>query len=138
MEFYGFDVAKYWTGFTNEHELFDWATSGRFFSREIFDSRTEKSNDRSRQAKRPMYRRFVEEYMPAHLSKGAENIWTRHQVLQEALDSFDKQADYNAMLEEHHSKEAEEGLMERHSSNLASRGQLAELGPERSEALGRI
>jgi hypothetical protein len=110
MEFYGFDTAKYWTGFTDETDLFDWVTSGRFFSSSIFASRVEKSNDRSRQAKRPMYARFVEEYMPDHSEKGASNVWTREEVLEEAVNFFKKRAEYDAMMEERRVKEAEDQL----------------------------
>ncbi|KAH7396239.1 hypothetical protein BKA66DRAFT_438194 [Pyrenochaeta sp. MPI-SDFR-AT-0127] len=110
MDFYGLDVAKYWAGFTDENDLFDWASSGRFFSHDIFESRIEKSNDRSRQTKRPMYRRFVEEYMLAHSEKGDANVWTRQQVLQEALNFFGKHAEYDVMMQQHGLKEAEEGL----------------------------
>ncbi|KAF1848076.1 uncharacterized protein K460DRAFT_414693 [Cucurbitaria berberidis CBS 394.84] len=110
MEFYGFDVSKYWAGFTDEKDLFDWASSGRFFSHDIFESRVEKSNDRSRQTKRPMYRRFVEQYMATHPDQGNNNAWTRQQVLHEALTYFNKHSEYDAMMEEHRSKEAEEQL----------------------------
>ncbi|KAF2125552.1 hypothetical protein P153DRAFT_324991 [Dothidotthia symphoricarpi CBS 119687] len=110
MDFYGLDKAKYWAGFENEADLFNWVSKGRLFSWEVFDSRTEKANDRSRQNKRPMYRRFVEEYMPAHPDKGVGKSWTRQQVLQEALTTFDKRDEYDAMMEEHFLKEADEGL----------------------------
>jgi hypothetical protein len=33
IKFYGMDVAKYWDGFTDEKDLFDWATSGRVLPR---------------------------------------------------------------------------------------------------------
>jgi hypothetical protein len=110
MEFLGLDTAKYWAGFSDETDLFDWATSGRFFSSTIFEKRVETSNDRSRKAKRPMYSRFVEEYMPAHTDKNGSVTWTRQQVLQEAIEVFDKQAEYNIMMEVHKFKEEEEGL----------------------------
>lgn len=110
MEFYGFDTAKYWAGFTDEMDLFDWATSGRFFSPSVFARRVEKSNDRSRQGKRPMYATFVEDYMPDHEEKGASNNWTRGKVLEESIDYFDKHAEYGSMIEEHWTKEAEEQL----------------------------
>tara|TARA_R110002003_G_scaffold534_6_gene20255 strand:- start:34113 stop:35273 length:1161 start_codon:yes stop_codon:yes gene_type:complete len=110
MEFYGFDIAKYHNGFTDETDMFDWATSGRFFSASEFAERTEKSNDRSRQHKRPAYARFVENYMPAHADKKASTKWTQEQVLKEALVNFDKQAEYTAMMEEHRNIKAEEQL----------------------------
>jgi hypothetical protein len=110
MDFYGLDREKYWVGFASETELFDWATGGRFFAPEVFEQRVEKNNDRARQAKRPMYRRFVKEYMPAHMGKNVESTWTRERVLEEAIEMFGKRAEYNAMMEEHNFKEAEEGL----------------------------
>lgn len=110
MEFYGLDVAKYWAGFADMDDLFDWACGGRFFSSEMFDGRVEKHNDRARQGKRPMYRKFVEEYMPSHADKGAGNAWTREQVLEEAIKVFGKRAEYDAIMEEHHVKTAEEEL----------------------------
>lgn len=110
MDFYGLDRAKYWNGFEDETDLFDWATNGRFFSPAVFERRVEKANDRSRQAKRPMYARFVEKYMPAHANEKAPNIWTRQEVLREALEMFEKATKYNVMIEEHQFKEAEEAL----------------------------
>jgi hypothetical protein len=110
MEFFGLDTARYWAGFSDEVDLFNWATSGRFFSPTIFENRVEKSNDRSRQAKRPMYARFVEEYMPAHTDKNTSSNWSRQHVLEEAIETFDKQAEYKLMIDEHKFKGAEEKL----------------------------
>jgi hypothetical protein len=126
MEFYGFDAAKYWAGFRDEEDLFDWVSKGRFFARRIFDSRVEKSNDRSRQSKRAMYRRFVEEYMPAHSEVGQDKDWTRKGVLDEALDMFGKHEQYQAMLAEHNTKEEEEALW----------GRIRELLPVEGNSLG--
>jgi hypothetical protein len=61
MSFYGLDTAQYHTGFATENALFDWATSGRFFDAAVFAVRMDKSNDRQRYVKRPMYRRFDEQ-----------------------------------------------------------------------------
>ena len=112
MEFYGLDAPKYWSGFRDEEDVFQWVSKGRLFAGEVFDARVEKSNDRSRQNKRPMYRRFVEEYMPAHPETGKSKHWTREEVLDEALNTFGKHEQYQAMLAEHNMKEAEEGLWE--------------------------
>jgi hypothetical protein len=101
MKFYGFDSAKYWQGFQNEDELFHWVCEGRFFGRQNFEEREEKSNDRSRQKKRPLYRNFVEMYIPAHPEAGANHRWSRDEVLHEALTTFDRQCRYQSMMEEH-------------------------------------
>lgn len=109
MQFYGFDTEKYDKGFGSETEMFDWVAAGRFFSSEIFDRRVEKSNDRSRQSKRPMYRRFVEEYMPK-THRVAGNLWTRQEVLSEAIETFNVQAEYDIIMGGHYAKGAEEEL----------------------------
>ena len=106
MRFYGFNTETYWAGFRTEEELFNWVTQGRFFSREVFDRRVEKANDRARQAKRPMYRRFVEEYMPAYPEIGSKS-YTRSEVLEAALETFGKREEYNDMLSKHYIREAD-------------------------------
>ena len=113
MSFYGLDTQQYHAGFATETALFDWVTGSRFFSATVFAVRTDKSNDRQRYAKRPMYRRFVDEYMPAHQEKGVPSPWMRELVLREALETFGKHDEYAALMAEHHLKEAEEQLWSR-------------------------
>lgn len=120
MEFYGLDKTKYWAGFADQIELFDWATNGRFFSPSIFERRVEKHNDRARHAKRPMYARFVDEYIPGLADK--PSTWTRQEALQEALDMFDKQEEYDGMIQEHQFKEAEETLWQKIRTVLPPEG----------------
>jgi hypothetical protein len=122
MSFYGLDTAQYHTGFATENALFDWATSGRFFDAAVFAVRMDKSNDRQRYAKRPMYRRFVDEYMPAHQDKGVPSPWTRELVLREALDAFGKHDEYDALMAEHCLKEADEQLWSRVRAALPCAG----------------
>jgi hypothetical protein len=111
MEFYGFlDKDTYWAGFKNEDDMFKWISNSRFFSHETFGKRVEKSNDRARQTKRPMYQRFIEEWMPAHADLDQDIGWTREDVLEDAIITFGKQQEYAAMMEEHHLKNAEEEL----------------------------
>lgn len=109
MRFYGLDTEKYRLGFTSETDLFDWVAEGRFFSSEVFKQRVEKSTDKSRQLKRPMYRHFVEDYMPAHDSVGKE-IWKRQEVLREAIMHFDVQTEYNRKMAVHNAAEEEARL----------------------------
>ncbi|KAF2827061.1 hypothetical protein CC86DRAFT_370128 [Ophiobolus disseminans] len=122
MKFYGLDTTDYWAGFVIETKLFDWATSGRFFYPQKYEKMVEKSNDRSRVQKRPMYNRFVTEYMPAHSERGATNDWTRQQVLEEALKTFNIQEEYDAMIEKHHFNVKEKELWEEVSAALPSMG----------------
>lgn len=109
LAFYGFDVHKYKQGFQNETEIFDWVAAGRFFSPDIFEQRVEKSDDRSRMRKRPMYQRFVNEYMPKQ-PKIVNGSWTRHTVLFEALKQFDVQDEYDRKMQEFQAEHAEEML----------------------------
>ncbi|KAL1593803.1 hypothetical protein SLS60_010535 [Paraconiothyrium brasiliense] len=138
MQFYGYDKAKYHQGFDSEVELFDWATNGRYFHWELYEDRDENSNDRTRLNKRPMFRRFVLEYMPS-CGKGTtsrtltENrdpdaaIPSRQEVLQEALRMFGKHEEYNAIILEHKTKGVEEALWLQINNSIPS--QDAARGP---------
>ncbi|KAJ4293585.1 hypothetical protein N0V90_008868 [Kalmusia sp. IMI 367209] len=129
MDFYGFDKTKYWQGFDSEEDLFEWTTKGRYFYWEAYEERQETSNDRSRLAKRPMFRRFVQEYMPSREKLTAINDKTskselsaseanqlsahkpsRQEVLEEALRMFGKREQYDAIIHEHETKGVEDAL----------------------------
>lgn len=106
MNFYGLDTDQYDKGFGSETELFDWVASGRYFSAEVFQQRVEKSTDKSRQLKRPMYRRFVEDYMPEQ-PRASNKVWTRQEILDEAIKRFDVYAEYKYKLSIHDAEEQE-------------------------------
>lgn len=112
MRFYGLDVDKYHQGFNSETELFDWVAAGRFFSREVFEQRIEKADDRTRSTKRPMYRHFVEDYMSKVPTNNGGKIWTRQEVLLEAIETFSVQAQYDEKMAKHNLEEAEKLLWE--------------------------
>ncbi|KAF3053996.1 hypothetical protein E8E11_005288 [Didymella keratinophila] len=111
MRFYGLDIENYTKGFSSETELFDWVASGRFFSREVFERRVEKVDDRTRQLKRPLYRHFVEDYM-ATVTHSSRKVWTRIEVLQEALETFDVRAEYDKKMAKHDLDQAEKHVWE--------------------------
>ncbi|KAJ8106368.1 hypothetical protein OPT61_g9584 [Boeremia exigua] len=106
MRFYGFDAAHYARGFASETELFAWVAAGRFFSGDVFAQRVEKAADKSRQLKRPMYRRFVEVYMPTHCPP-TSRVWTREEVLREAVAHFSVQGEYDRKIAVHDAEKAE-------------------------------
>ncbi|KAF1928348.1 uncharacterized protein M421DRAFT_420892 [Didymella exigua CBS 183.55] len=112
LRFYGLDVDKYFQGFSSETDLFNWVAGGRFFSLEVFAQRVEKADDRTRSAKRPMYRHFVEEYMPNVVKNNESKIWTRQEVLLESLKTFNVQAQYDEKMAKHDREEAEKKLWE--------------------------
>ncbi|KAF2727698.1 hypothetical protein EJ04DRAFT_478610 [Polyplosphaeria fusca] len=114
LEFYGLDSKKYFEGFSTLEQLFQWVSRGRFFSKNIFEGRTEKANDRSRMRKRVMYSRFINDFMPS-LSEPepSRKKWTRQEVLQEALDHFSRHEEYDRMINKHNAGVKEGALWKR-------------------------
>jgi hypothetical protein len=109
IEFYGFDVPKYEEGFESETEIFDWVAGGEFFSPSLFRQTVEKADDRARRRKRPMYRRFVEEYMSGR-PQNRFRIYSRQEVLDTALTTFDVREEYDEKMTAHRNEQAEEQL----------------------------
>ncbi|EAT77161.2 hypothetical protein SNOG_15496 [Parastagonospora nodorum SN15] len=97
MKFYGLDTVKYWAGFRDETELFDWSSSVELKKATIDRG---KQRDRCTDASLRMY-------MPAHAEKNASTIWTRQEVLEEAIKYFSKQTKYNQKIAEHMSRQNE-------------------------------
>ena len=115
--------------------MFNWVTNGRFFSYEIYEDRIEKANDRARKQKRPMYCRFIEEYMPSsgkatvicsdtstsnssEISQAVVARPSRQDVLQEALRLFNKQKNYDAVILKFQSGEIEDALWKNISASI--------------------
>ncbi|EKG19027.1 hypothetical protein MPH_03717 [Macrophomina phaseolina MS6] len=95
LAFLGLDAARYvQRDFAGETDVFAWVAAARFFDR----------------AKRGMYRRFVDEWVPANLEAGADCKWTREMVLEEALEAFGKRTEYEARLMEHRERLREDAL----------------------------
>ncbi|KAF2021179.1 hypothetical protein BU24DRAFT_16466 [Aaosphaeria arxii CBS 175.79] len=116
IQFYGMDPVKYAAGFETDIELFSWICGGRFVAYAGLRDREEKANDRARQRKRPLYSKFVEEYVPSLADRAVESedtLWTRQQVLSEALDTFQKRDVYDSMIQEHLLRERELELWQR-------------------------
>ncbi|KAL1632573.1 hypothetical protein SLS56_003472 [Neofusicoccum ribis] len=102
---------------TSEADVFAWVATGRFFDRYAVvprdgqqRSENENHNDRARRAKRGMYRRFVDDWVPAHPAAGAECAWSREGVLEEALDAFGQRSVYEERLAQHRELQREEAL----------------------------
>lgn len=81
MAFLGLDANKWYgrstsgqgpAGFTSVEDIFEWCTSGRFFSLEFLNDKREKSNDRRRLKQRSMFASFLNEWLPAHPELGVE------------------------------------------------------------------
>ncbi|KAF3009690.1 hypothetical protein E8E13_008542 [Curvularia kusanoi] len=109
IRFYDFNVDKYRQGFQTENEIFDWIAAGRFFSPQVFEKRVEKADDRSRKRKRPMYRNFVDNYMTDQ-HRVISKVWTRQEVLHEAIEEFDVKDEYDEKISAHRAEELEDQL----------------------------
>ena len=102
LEFLGLDVESYWKPFATVEELFLYAASMRLFKRERYVREILKANDRKRIAQRPLYRLFVDEWLPKRAdlgSEGRELIATRQTVMDEALERYGKRREYEEMLQ---------------------------------------
>jgi hypothetical protein len=123
LRFYGLDVERYERGFEEMEELYEWVTKGRFFSREVLEEREEKANDRQRLKARDMYRRFIQDWIPAHPGAGVkEETWTRQEVLAEALKEFGKQKEYDGIMHEYRIQQDEEALWRRIADVIPKEG----------------
>lgn len=60
--------------------------------------------------------------MPLHPGQGDHSPWTREQVIQEALEHFNKKTEYEGMMEEHRSKEVEENLWSEIRATIPAEG----------------
>ena len=99
LQFMRLDVKQYWSPFASQEALFDYCASCRFFDPKRYVKSLElKSNDRLRSKKRPVFRAWLEEYLPALREKGhkggamADVSW--EQVLAEADKAFGVGAEY--------------------------------------------
>ena len=102
LQFLGLSVDRYWQPFETSEQMFCYATGMRFFRRDTYIRETLKANDRKRMTQRPMYRKFVDEWLPAQPDVGKAEEWSpvlRKGVLEEALDVYKKGKEYEERLE---------------------------------------
>ncbi|KAK6005373.1 hypothetical protein QM012_008152 [Aureobasidium pullulans] len=95
MHFLGLDKHKFKSGFDSERQLFDWAVKSRLFSRRSVMKRKENSETRSRMEKRPMFRRFMSQYLPSIPDVDCDLTQTREAHTEAALLFFDKADEFN-------------------------------------------
>jgi hypothetical protein len=103
LKFLGLDEARYWQKFETTDELFAYAATCRFFNPRRYDPvKTKadlKANDRARARKRAMFRKWIEEYLPAHCTDHpadaiAANM-SREEVVEKAKSWFGIAEDYD-------------------------------------------
>lgn len=112
-QFLGLDMAKWHKGFDTLEELFEWCCQGRLFSKAAFEEGKEMAKDRQRLKKRPAYKRFTEEWLPANLSTmfpSSRKVWGREEVKDAALEFFSRRTQYENLMDGFNRRETEEAL----------------------------
>lgn len=95
MDFLRLDKHKFYSGFDDERQLFDWAVSSRLFSRRLVEKRKDNSETRSRMEKRPMFHRFMSQYLLSIPNVESDVNETRDAHTRAALEFFDKADEFN-------------------------------------------
>jgi hypothetical protein len=98
---FGLDPHKYSQGFGTLDGMFEYIASTRFFRQAAFENTEEKRRDRQRMAQRPVFRRWVLEFLPKQadvLVRDPE--LSREGILEEVLDTFNKRAEYDIRMSE--------------------------------------
>ncbi|KAH0547824.1 hypothetical protein FGG08_000081 [Glutinoglossum americanum] len=123
LALFGLDVDSYQRGFQTVDEMFDYISSTRFFRHGAFENTEEKRRDRQRMSQRPVFRRWVTEYLPKHTDMPIRNPeLTRDDILEESLDKFQKRPEYDAKLAEWKAKAAEGNLWKRIAAAIPLEG----------------
>lgn len=112
MRFLGLSVDRYQAGFKTLDELYAWLGECRMLSLDVIKLKRDNSHERAREQKRPIFSRFLNEWLPKHMGSARDhpsNTTTepdhegveppdldvqREQYLREALDVFHKRPDY--------------------------------------------
>lgn len=104
LRFLGLDEERYWRRFESVDGLFAYAASCRFFDprRYADPERTKrelKANDRARTRKRPVFRSWFHEYLPAHVNQEPPDAvaatMSRAEVVEEAKGWFGIRDEYD-------------------------------------------
>ncbi|KAI9767007.1 MAG: hypothetical protein M1840_005966 [Geoglossum simile] len=98
---FGLDPHKYNQGFGTLDEMFAYIASTRFFRHAAFENTEERRRDRQRMAQRPVFIRWVLEFLPRHADVlvGDPEL-TREGIMEEVLATFNKRAEYGIRLSE--------------------------------------
>ena len=108
MDFLGLDGLKYEQGFCSLDELCDWAVSMPSFQRKVFQKETTSADQQRIREKRPIYAKFVTEWLPQAMSSNGRVDEDKTRVtsvdagkdsLNKALSRFQKRDDYERLVE---------------------------------------
>ncbi|KAL9125132.1 MAG: hypothetical protein Q9217_005621 [Psora testacea] len=103
VRFLGLNMEKYKKPFESKEEMYEFVRACRFFDPKTYQRGGLKANDRKRMAKREIYRRFVEEWVPEHCNIAGDGTLlrpTRGEIMEEALDTFEKREEYETPLKD--------------------------------------
>ena len=106
LEFLGLDQARWWKRFASPREMFEYAATNRFFwaddaTKEVDEDKKElKHNDRKRMKLRPVFRQWIEEFIPECRQQGryGHEAPSRDQTRNEAFQRFGVQDEYERKL----------------------------------------
>lgn len=105
LEFLNLNYEKWWKQFESEDEMFQYAAGCRMFwvaekVEEGADKKKLKHNDRQRMAQRPLFRRWIEEFIPKCRAEGTYKHISldRVSITNEALDRFNVRDEYETRL----------------------------------------
>ena len=97
MEFLGLDAVQYSSRFGTIDEAFRWCAASRVFRSDVFEKESVSDKEARIQEKRPVYRKFVTEWLPQQPrtdGKRASDSLDRSSLVQEALNKFGKRPEY--------------------------------------------
>ena len=105
LEFLSLDKETYRQPFESVEAMYEYVVACRFFRGEMYVRGNLKANDRKRMAKRELYKRFVEIWLPENESRIRTRMegrlsLTRQDVTGAVLDRFHKRAKYQEVVEE--------------------------------------
>ncbi|MCJ1473564.1 hypothetical protein MMC13_002215 [Lambiella insularis] len=127
LDLLGLNEQMYWRQFGTVDEMYEYALSMRFFKEERYVREDLKANDRKRMRQRPIYSRFVSEWLPQRLRRDDvhhDPDLTRECVLGELLERYGKSEEYEKTLQEWRAerKELEEKQQYKEQRRAAAKG----------------
>lgn len=128
MSFLRLDSLRYEKGFSTLNELFEWATAMPLFRTSFFEKGTAGEKKGRVREMRPMYSKFVTEWLPQpgesaeEENPGISRIEERRALLDEALLRFNKGEEYLSMLEAYQKRSLKDAMWGKIASTLPLRG----------------
>ena len=111
LDLLGLDKEVYWRPFETVLAMFKYVCRSRFFRKGSYVKDTLKANDRKRMRERPLYRDFVEDFVPSLVEepilKHARETLTRESVFEEVIQTFNRKHEFEDKLRNWRQQKAE-------------------------------